>query len=110
LAMAYAQLGQTKQADAEVGRVLAIDPAYGDHAIADLQKTKPTSGHHSRGRRRPQKGGPDRRGQSHARGLLTALPAPQDLLDKILDSLCEAGLNIAEPAKTAELSARPPAA
>jgi TolB-like protein len=39
LAMAYAQLGQTKQADAEIGRALAIDPAYGDHAIADLQKT-----------------------------------------------------------------------
>jgi adenylate cyclase len=38
LAMAYAQLGRTEEADAEVGQILAIDPAYGDHVIADLQK------------------------------------------------------------------------
>ena len=38
LAMAYAQLGRTEEADAEVGQILAIAPAYGDHVIADLQK------------------------------------------------------------------------
>jgi TolB-like protein len=38
LAMAYAQVGRTEEADAEVDQILAIDPAYGDHVIADLQK------------------------------------------------------------------------
>jgi adenylate cyclase len=38
LAMAYARLGRTDEADAEVDQILAIDPAYGDHVIADLQK------------------------------------------------------------------------
>jgi TolB-like protein len=38
LAMAHAQLGQTKEADAEVKEILKIDPAYGDHVVADLQK------------------------------------------------------------------------
>jgi adenylate cyclase len=38
LAMAHAQLGQMKQADAEVKEVLKIDPAYGENVIADLRK------------------------------------------------------------------------
>ncbi len=38
LAMAYAQLGRTEEADSEVEEILAIDAAYGDHVIADLQK------------------------------------------------------------------------
>lgn len=38
LAMAYARLGQTQEATAELARILAIDPVYGNHVIADLQK------------------------------------------------------------------------
>jgi len=38
LAMAYARLDLTEQAAAEVGRIVAIDPAYGDRVIADLRK------------------------------------------------------------------------
>ena len=40
LAMAHAQLGQMKQADAEVKEVLKIDPAYGENAIADLREAQ----------------------------------------------------------------------
>jgi adenylate cyclase len=38
LAMAHAQLGQAKEADAEVREILKIDPAYGIHVVADLKK------------------------------------------------------------------------
>jgi TolB-like protein/Tfp pilus assembly protein PilF len=38
LAMAHAQLGQMKEAAAEVKEVLKIDPAYGDNVVADLKK------------------------------------------------------------------------
>jgi len=38
LAMAHAQLGQMKEAEAEVKEVLKIDPAYGVHVVADLKK------------------------------------------------------------------------
>jgi tetratricopeptide (TPR) repeat protein len=38
LAMAHARLGQTREASAEVARISAIDPAYGNHVTADLQK------------------------------------------------------------------------
>lgn len=38
LAMAYAQLGQMKGADAEVKEILKIDPAYGDNVVAELKK------------------------------------------------------------------------
>jgi tetratricopeptide (TPR) repeat protein len=38
LAMAHAQLGQMKEADADVKAILKIDPAYGDNVVADLKK------------------------------------------------------------------------
>lgn len=38
LAMAHAQLGQTKEAAAEVKEILKIDPAYGANVVADLKK------------------------------------------------------------------------
>ena len=38
LAMAHAQLGQAKEADAEVREVLKIDPAYGRNVVVDLKK------------------------------------------------------------------------
>ena len=38
LAMTHAQLGQMKQADAEIKEILKIDPEYGDHVVADLKK------------------------------------------------------------------------
>ena len=38
LAMAHAQLGQAKEADAEVKEILKIDPAYGGNVVADLKK------------------------------------------------------------------------
>jgi adenylate cyclase len=38
LAMAYGQLGRTEDASAAISKILAIDPAYGDHLIADLKK------------------------------------------------------------------------
>jgi adenylate cyclase len=38
LAMAYAQLGRMKEADAAVKEILRIDPAYGDNVVADLKK------------------------------------------------------------------------
>ncbi|MGZ9020618.1 MAG: hypothetical protein ACXW3S_11800 [Rhodoplanes sp.] len=38
LAMAYAQVGQRREAAAEIDQIVAIDPAYDNHAIADLQK------------------------------------------------------------------------
>jgi tetratricopeptide (TPR) repeat protein len=38
LAMAYAQVGRTEEAAAEVARILAIDPAYGNHVSEDLKK------------------------------------------------------------------------
>jgi TolB-like protein/Tfp pilus assembly protein PilF len=38
LAMAHAQLGQMKEAEADVKEVLRIDPAYGDNVVADLKK------------------------------------------------------------------------
>ncbi len=38
LAMAHAQLGQAKEADADVKKILEIDPEYGDHVAADLKK------------------------------------------------------------------------
>jgi tetratricopeptide (TPR) repeat protein len=38
LAMAHAQLGQAKEADAEVKEILKIDPAYGDTVVADLKR------------------------------------------------------------------------
>ncbi len=38
LAMAYAALARTKEATTEVDRIVAIDPDYGSHVIADLQK------------------------------------------------------------------------
>jgi adenylate cyclase len=38
LAMAYGQLGRTEEAAGAVADMLAIDPAYGEHAIADLAK------------------------------------------------------------------------
>ncbi|HUL09095.1 MAG TPA: hypothetical protein VLV76_22380 [Candidatus Acidoferrum sp.] len=38
LAMTHAQLGQMKQAAAEVKEILKIDPAYGENVVADLKK------------------------------------------------------------------------
>jgi TolB-like protein len=38
LAMAYAGLGRMQEAAGEVARILAIDPAYGSHVIADLKE------------------------------------------------------------------------
>ena len=38
LAMAHAQLGQAKDADADVKEILRIDPQYGEHVAADLKK------------------------------------------------------------------------
>lgn len=38
LAMAHAQLGQRKEAEAEVKEILKIDPAYGVQVVADLKK------------------------------------------------------------------------
>jgi tetratricopeptide (TPR) repeat protein len=38
LAMAHAQLGQAKEADAEVKEILKIDPAYAGNVVADLKK------------------------------------------------------------------------
>jgi adenylate cyclase len=38
LAMAYGQLGHEREARAAVARMLAIDPAYGDRVVPDLQK------------------------------------------------------------------------
>jgi tetratricopeptide (TPR) repeat protein len=38
LAMTHAQLGQMKQADAEVREILKIDPDYGENVVADLKK------------------------------------------------------------------------
>jgi TolB-like protein len=38
LAMAHAKLGNTSEAAAAVERILAIDPAYGDHVRLDLAK------------------------------------------------------------------------
>jgi tetratricopeptide (TPR) repeat protein len=38
LAMAYAQLGRVKEADAAVKEILKIDPGYGDNVVADLKK------------------------------------------------------------------------
>jgi adenylate cyclase len=38
LAMAYGRLGRMREAAAEVDRILAIDPAYGVHVVADLEK------------------------------------------------------------------------
>lgn len=38
LAMAHAKLGQADEARAAVDRILAIDPAYGDHVRQDLAK------------------------------------------------------------------------
>src|SRR5262249_30161345 len=37
LAMAHAQLGQTKEADADVKEILRIDPGYGEPVAADLK-------------------------------------------------------------------------
>jgi adenylate cyclase len=37
LAICYAQLGRTQEAEAEVAQILAIDPTYGDRAIDDLK-------------------------------------------------------------------------
>ena len=36
--MAYAQVGRTGKAAAEIDQLLAIAPACGSHVIADLQK------------------------------------------------------------------------
>lgn len=38
LAMAYGQLGRRQDAKAAIGEIRAIDPAYGDHLIADIEK------------------------------------------------------------------------
>jgi adenylate cyclase len=38
LAMTHAQLGRMKEAAADVKEILKIDPAYGDHVVADLKK------------------------------------------------------------------------
>jgi TolB-like protein len=38
LAMAAAQLGLTREAEVAVGRILMIDPAYGEHVVEDLEK------------------------------------------------------------------------
>jgi adenylate cyclase len=38
LAMAYAQLGRAEEAQEAVDEMLAIDPAYGEHVVADLHK------------------------------------------------------------------------
>lgn len=38
LAMASAQLGLMREAEAAVGRILTIDPAYGEHVVEDLAK------------------------------------------------------------------------
>jgi hypothetical protein len=37
-AMTYAQLGNREKARAAVSQVLAIDPKYGEHVVADFRK------------------------------------------------------------------------
>jgi hypothetical protein len=38
LAMAHAQLGRMKEAEADVREILKIDPAYGSNVVADMKK------------------------------------------------------------------------